>query len=401
MSQSESRVHSDTVADEEINLLELLQVLVKRKRLIIRMTLGAAIAAAVISLLLPNVYTATARILPPQKEVGGGLSSLLGSAGALAGMAGLGGLGGSGDLYVGILKSRSVEDAVIKQLDLAKIYETKKPEDTRKALEGATKIQLGAKDGIITISADDKDPKRAAQLANTLVEELGRTSVRLNLSKASTERLFLEKRLEIVKNDLKRAEEVLKSFSQTNKTIQVDSQAKASIEGVARLKADLAGKEVQLATLRSYQTDENQEVKSVQSAIVRLRREIGAYSGSSGSGEGVPSVGSVPSLGLQYARLLREMKTQEAILGQLTNQYEVAKLSEAKESSSFQVLDTAEAPTKKSKPKRSLIVILVTVTAFFISVFASFIGEFLERMSAEDRERLADIRKSLRLKSLV
>lgn len=401
MSQSDSRVHSDTVADEEINLLELLQVLVKRKRLIIRMTLGAAIAAAVISLLLPNVYTATARILPPQKEVGGGLSSLLGSAGALAGMAGLGGLGGSGDLYVGILKSRSVEDAVIKQLDLAKIYETKKPEDTRKALEGATKIQLGAKDGIITISADDKDPKRAAQLANTLVEELGRTSVRLNLSKASTERLFLEKRLEIVKNDLKRAEEVLKSFSQTNKTIQVDSQAKASIEGVARLKADLAGKEVQLATLRSYQTDENQEVKSVQSAIVRLRREIGAYSGSSGSGEGVPSVGSVPSLGLQYARLLREMKTQEAILGQLTNQYEVAKLSEAKESSSFQVLDTAEAPTKKSKPKRSLIVILVTVTAFFISVFASFIGEFLERMSAEDRERLADIRKSLRLKSLV
>ena len=90
------------------------------------------------------------------------------------------------------------------------------------------------------------------------------------------------------------------------------------------------------------------------------------------------------------------MKTQEAILGQLTNQYEVTKLSEAKESSSFQVLDPAEAPTKKSKRKRSLIVNLATVTAFFISVFASFIGEFLERMSAEDRERLADIRKSLR-----
>ena len=385
-------------SDDEINLLELLQVLVRRKRLIIRITLGAAVAAVVITLILPNVYTATARILPPQKDAGGGLSALIGSAGALAGMAGIGGLGGSGDLYIGILKSRSVEDAVIKQLDLAKIYKTKKPEDTRKALEGATKIQLGAKDGIIAISADDKDPKRAALLANTLVDELGRTSVRLNLSKASTERLFLEKRLEIVKSDLKRAEEELKSFSQTNKTIQVDSQAKASIEGVARLKADLASKEVQLAALRSYQTDENQEVKSVQSAIARLHREIGVYSGSGGSGEGVPSVGSVPSLGLQYARLLREMKTQEAIYGQLTNQYEVVKLSEAKDSSTFQILDAADAPTKKSKPQRSLIVILATVTAFFISVFAAFIGDFLERMPEEDRERLADIRKSLSLK---
>ena len=394
------RIDAAPPPEEGINLLELLQVLAKRKQFIIRATAGTALLAALISLTLPNVYTATARILPPQKDVGGGLASLLGSAGALAGMAGLGGMGGSSDLYVGILKSRSVEDAVIQRLNLATVYKTKKPEDTRKALEGKVQLQIGVKDGIITISADDKEPQRAAQLANTLIEELGRTSVRLNLSKASTERIFLEKRLDIVKNDLYKAEEELKSFAQTNKTIHIDSQAKASIEGVARLKAELASKEVQIAALRSYQTDENQEVKSLQSAITRLHQEIGVYSGSSGSGEGIPSVGSVPSLGLRYARLLRELKIQEAILEQLTKQYEVAKLSEAKDSSAFQILDAAVIPTKKAKPKRSLIVILATVTAAFISIFTAFTSEFLERMTEEDRERVADIRKNLSIRSL-
>ena len=385
----------DLVDEQEINLLELLQVIVKRKMFIIKMCSVAVLVPVTYSLILPNIYFATAKVLPPQKE-SVGLSALLGQVGGLAGLAagGLGGgLGGGSDLYVGMLKSRSVADAVIQRLDLAKVYKTKSPEETRKKLEGTVKI-LAGKDGIISITAEDKEPKRAALLANAFVEELGRTTIRLNLSKAGMERLFLEKRLDLVKKDLKNAEDGLKAFAQQNKVVQVDSQAKASIEGIARLKAELASREVQLSVLRSYQTDESSEVKALQSGIKRLQGELGKRAGSGGGGgEGIPSIGNVPGLGLEYVRKMRELKTQEAIFEQLTKQYEMAKLSEAKDSSSLQVLDEAVAPSKKSKPKRSLIVILATVTAFFVSIFLVFLQEYLAKMSDEDRKIIENIKK--------
>lgn len=379
--------------EDEINLLELALVIVKRKRLVVGLPLIAALLAIIYSLTLPNIYTATAKILPPQKEGGGGLSALLSQAGGLAGLAGgLGGLSGPAELYVGILKSRSVGDAVVKRLNLQAIFKSKTAEDARRGLEGAVKIQSG-KDGIITITADSKDPKLAAQLANSYVDELARTSVRLNLSKVGTEKAFLEKRLELVKGDLKTAEENLKSFAQKNQTIQIDSQAKASIEGIAKLKAELVAREVQLESLRSYQTDESPEVKILVSTVAKLRREVGAHAAASGSGEGIPGLGSVPGLGLQYARLMRDLKTQEAIYEQLAKQFEVAKLAEAKDSTTIQVLDEAVPPVRKSKPKRSIMVILATVSAFFVGVFGAFILEYLEKLPDEDRMRLARMKE--------
>jgi len=389
MTDKQNQVEIDE--EQEINLLELLQVIVKRKMLIV-MICGVAILGSVIySLTLPNIYSATAKVLPPQKESGGGLSALLGQAGGLAGLA-AGGLGGGSDLYLGILKSRSVGDAVIQRLDLAKVYKSKTLEAARNSLAGAVKSQAG-KDGIISITAEDKDPKRSALLANTVVDELGKTTVRLNLTKAGTERTFLEKRLELVKKDLKAAENDLKSFSQRNSIVQVDSQAKASIEGIARLKAELASSEVQLAVLLSNQTEQSPEVKSIRTGINRLKGELGALAGSSGGGEGIPSLGSVPGVGLEYSRKLRELKTQEAIFEQLTKQYEVAKINEAKDSSSFQILDEAVVPINRSKPKRSLIVILATVTAFLVSIFIVFVQEYLSKMSDDDRKIIQSIKK--------
>jgi len=382
------------VEEEEINLLELLQVVVRRKRLIAKVCGAAAILSVIYSLQLPNLYSATARVLPPQKESGGGLTALLGQAGGLAGLAAGMGIGGSGDLYLGILKSRSVADAVIKRFDLAKIFMTGTPDDTRNALGGLVKMQA-AKDGIITITVEDKDPQRAAALANAFVEELGRKSVQLNLTKVGTERAFLEKRLAMVKDDLKRAEDDLRSFEEKNKTIKIDSQAAASIQGIARLKAEIISREVQLASLRSYQTDESPEVKLLQAAIGKLRNQLGRLAGSGSGGEGIPNIGNVPNLGLEYARKMREVKIQEAIFEQLTKQYEVAKLTEAKDSSSIQVLDDAVVPMRKSKPKRSFIVILSTVTAFFVSVFLAFIQEYWGKLPDEDRARWEEIKSTL------
>ena len=381
----------ETGGEREINLLELVQVLVNRRMLIVKVCSAAMVASVICSLVLPDIYAATAKVLPPQKETGGGLSALLGQMGGLASLA-AGGLGGGSDLFLGILRSRSVEDAVIQRLDLAKVYKAKTPEAARKTLESAVKFVAG-KDGIIAIIAEDKDAKRSAQLANTFVDELGKTTIRLNLTKAGTERVFLEKRLDLVKKDLKAAEDDLKSFAQNNKIVQVDSQAKASIEGIAHLKAELAKQEVQLAVLSRNQTDQSPEVQAVQTGIRRLRGELGALAGNGSGGEGIPSVGNVPGVGLEYSRKLRELKTQEAIFEQLTKQYEVAKLSEAKDSSSFQILDEAVVPTKKSKPSRSLIVIMATISAFFISIFIAFMQEYLSKMPAQDRETLDDIKK--------
>lgn len=380
------------IQEDEINLLDLLKVIVKRKKLIGVTTLSAAIFSLVCSLLLPNIYTATATMLPPSKDAGGGLSALLGQAGGLAAMAGIGGLSGPADLYIGILKSRSVADAVIAKLDLMKELKAKTPDEARKGLESIVKVQAG-KDGIITITADSKKPEMAAKLANAFVDELGRKSVSLNLTKAGSERVFLEKRLDVVKHELTAAENDLKDFEQKHKAFKVDSQASATIQGVASLQAEIAGKEVELAALRNTQTDENPQVATLKASISKLRSELARLGGQSGGGEGILPVGSLPTLGMEYIRKTRELKVQEAIFEQLTKQYEVAKLSEARDSSSLQVLDDAVVPSKKSNPKRALIVILATFTGFFLSIFASFALEFSANLNEEDRRRWQEIKR--------
>jgi uncharacterized protein involved in exopolysaccharide biosynthesis len=386
---------SEIESEDEINLLELLRVVVRNLPLIVKITAAAAILSILYSLTLKNVYTAKATLLPPQKDSsGGGAAALLASMGG--GLGGLvGGLGGSADLYLGILKSRSLTDAVIKRLDLHNEFKSKNADSTRAALQGQVKFQAG-KDGIITITADNKDPVKAALLANTFIDELQKKSIQLNLTKASTERSFLEKRLVVVKQDLKSAEEEMKSFQEKNKTIKADSQAAAAIEGIAKLKAELVTKEVQLAALRHSMTDESTEVRTLLAELTKLRSQMNSMSGAGDVGGVIPAVGNAPSIGVEYVRKLRELKTQEALFEQLAKQFEMAKISEARDSSSLQVLDEAVAPLRKSKPKRSLIVILSTVTAFFCSVFLVFIKEYLAKLSPEDSAIMADMKGALK-----
>lgn len=384
----------DIEYEREINLLELLRIIVRRKSWIVIACAAAAILSIGYSLRLDNIYTASAKILPPQKDSGGGLSALLSQAGGLANLAGGIGLGGSSELYIGILRSRSVADAVIKRLDLQKEFKSKNIDETRSTLEAVVKFKSG-KDGMISIEADDRDPKKAALLANTFVEELGRRSVQLNLSKAGSERMFLEKRLEVVKQDLRNAENDMRSFQEKYKTIKADSQATAAIEGVARLKAEIISREVQLASMRNSMTDESNEVKTALAGLNRLKSQLAAMTGSGGM-DIIPSTGNVPSLGMEYVRKLRELKIQEAIFEQLTKQFEVAKISEAKDSSTMQVLDEAVAPLRKSKPKRSLIVIISTITAFFCSIAYIFIQEYLSKLSPEDSVILNEIKNSFK-----
>ncbi len=382
-------------ASEEINLLELLRVVVQNLPLIAKVTTIVAILSIACSLALNNIYTAKAALLPPQKDSTGGAAALLASMGG-GGLAGLvGGLGGSSDMFLGILKSRTVADSVIKRLDLDVELKSKNADDTRKKLQKLVKFQAG-KDGIITITADSKDPVKAAILANTFIDELKKTSLQLNLTKASSERSFLEKRLTVVKQDLKTAEDEMKSFQEKNKTIKADTQAAVAIEGIAKLRAELITKEVQLAALRNSMTDENSEIKMLLAGIAKIKGQLSSMSGTGESGSVIPSVGNAPSLGVQYLRRLRELKIQEALFEQLTKQFEAAKLNEARDSSSIQVLDEAVAPVRKSSPKRAIIVILSTLTAFFCSVFFVFIKDYLSKLPPEESVIVDDIKGTIK-----
>ena len=388
---------TETDEEDEINLLQLLLVIVRRKMLIIKICVAAIVLSVCYSLTLKNIYTATSQFYPPQKESPlGSFASLLAQTGPLQG---LGGLGGPGDLYLAITKSRTVADAVVKRLELQKAEDGRMRtiEAARTAVKGAVKVAVG-KDGIITVAATSRNPQKAADLANAFVDETIKRSVQLYVTKAGTERSFLEKRLEVVKVELKNAEADLKAFQEKHKTIKVEAQASVAIEGIARLRAEIVSKEVQLATLRNSMTDESSEVKALQAGISRLKSQLGTVTGSGGNDNIIPATGNLPGLGMEYIRLLREVKIQETIFEQLSKQYEMAKINENKDSSSVQVIDEAIPPIKKSGPKRSLIVLLSAFIAFFGSIVVIFIQEYSSKVSPENAEIIREIKQSLRFR---
>jgi uncharacterized protein involved in exopolysaccharide biosynthesis len=369
-----------------LSIVDYLLVIVRHKKMILYTTFGAALLTAVITLLMPNIYTATTLILASEDDKGG-MSAMMAQLGGLAGIAG-GSIGGptKTDLYVSMLKSETVRDPIIDRFKLLEVYKAKYRVDAYKALNTNAMISAGKKDGIITIAVSDKDPKRAADMANGYVDELGRIAAGLSTSGAGKNRLFLEERLATAKADAVRAGDALKNFQAKNKMLNVTEQAKASIEGVAQLRGQLAVQEVQLASLQRQFTDSSQEVKRARVAVGNLRGQIARLEGG-GGGSSIPSVGSVPQLGQDYLRLMRDVKIQETMVELLTKQYEMARLSEAKDLSPFQILQKAKVPEKKSKPARAKMVIIATFVAFIFSLLLAFVRESFSRMPEENKGR--------------
>jgi tyrosine-protein kinase Etk/Wzc len=376
---------------DTIDLFDYLEVVVRHKRMIIITTVAACLLSVGVSLMLPKMYRSTVMILPPQQDQGllGAMMGQMG--GGISGLAGdLLGKGTPGDMYVSILHSDAISDAIIDGFKLMGVYGEVYRLDTYGALNKHVIIAAGKKDGIISISVEDKEPKRAADIANAYVEELAKLTVKLSTTGAGQNSTFYAQRLDSAKADLAKAEEALRRFQSRNKTLDVMEQAKATIGGIAQLRAQLASQEVQLETFRRQFTDASQEVKTTKSIIANLKTQIAGLEGNSGGGA-IPSVGSVPALGQEYVRLMREYKIQEATVELLTKQYEVAKLSQAKDVSSIQVIQKARVPDKKVKPKRAAIVIIVTFSAALLAILFSFVSEFFARMPRADRERLAHL----------
>ena len=384
--------------DDEINLLDYLIVLVKRKRLIAYITLGAMLITAIYSLILPPTYKAETKIMPPQQSGQGSMSQLLGQLGGAASLIGLpsGVSGSSSGLYIALLKTNNVLDRIIDRFDLMKFYKAKSRVGPRGALSGAVEAKDDKKSGIITIAVMDKDPKRAAQFANAFVEELKALNKGLAVSEASQRRLFFEEQLEDVKKALVAAEEDMKVFQEKTGVLSVEPQAQIAIMAIASLKAGIAAKEVELRVLKTYSTPSNPDVKKVEEGIKGLRAELNNLQVKNKiEYDPIMPTGEAPQVGLEYLRKLRDVKFYQTLYEFLIKQHEAAKIDEAKDATIIQVIDKAEPPEQRFKPKRRQMVMIAGVVGFFLSIFAAFFMEYTEKSSSnpENRERIDEIKK--------
>jgi uncharacterized protein involved in exopolysaccharide biosynthesis len=378
-------------ASAEISLLDLLIVLARHRWNLLAGTAVAAALAAIISFLLPNRFTATTVILPPQQNTSSAVALLgqLGSVNPLASLAGSLGLKNPNDLQVAMLKSRTVEDAMIDRFNLMALYREKRKSDARKAFEKVTDIEDGIKDGLIRISVTDKDPRRAAEMANAYVEEYKKFSATIAVTEASQRRLFFEQQLVQAKENLANAEEALKQTQQKTGLIQLDGQARAVIESVAQLRGQVAAKEVQIRAMHQFASEQNPDLQLAEQELAGLQSEVarmGAASGRS-SGDFLMPKGSVPAAGLDYVRKLRDVKYNETIFELLAKQFEIAKIDEARQGSVVQLVDKAIPPDKKSSPKRLLIVACSTIAGFVLAIFWVLFSEALRLARKDPRQR--------------
>jgi tyrosine-protein kinase Etk/Wzc len=358
----------------ELHLLDVLIVLSRRRRFVVAFTLGAALLAGIFVLVVPSKYTATTIVMPPQQNasMSSALLGQLSGSNALASVAGAGlGIKNPSDMYVSLFHSRTVEDSMVQRFGLIDRYKTKKESDARTAFEDHTTVALGAKDGLIRITATDRDPKEAADIANGYVDEFKKLSATLAISEASRRRIFFEQQLLEAKENLTTAEETLKHTEQSTGVLQIDSQARSLIESAANLRAQVVAKEVQLQGMRSYATEDNPDVVTAEQQLAALKAQLAKLAGTdqdSGSDFIVPK-GKVPEAGMEYLRRLRDVKYYETISELIAKQFEIAKLDEARQGSIIQVVDLAVTPDKRSFPRRTLTVLAAALLAFFGASF--------------------------------
>ena len=358
----------DTV---EISLAELLSTLSARKKIIVWAVLATAFVSMAIAFLIPPEYTAEAVILTPQ-QAQPSLSAMAQLAGGGAGLPGLSLLAGFGlrnpaDLYVGILESRTIADALITRFNLKQVYNDKYTQRARKHLARRTTIKAG-KDTLIHIQVDDRDPKRAAQLANAYVEELSSRNATVALTEASQRRLFFEAQVAQEKDLLARAEIALRDTEQVTGLVVPSGQAEALVRSTAQLHAEILSREAQLAGMRTYVADDNPRLQTVEHELATLRSELAKLeSGEHLAGTPEVPVGKLPQAGLEYLRKYRDVKYHESLYEALAKQYEAARLDEAKAAPLVQVIDNAVIPERKSWPPRLLIVLMSCVIAALTS----------------------------------
>ena len=372
---------------DEINLLDLLQTVVDNLRLLVLGPLAVGLTALGISFAVPPTFTAKTQFIPPQQQQSAA-ASMLASLGSLSGLAGAAaGIKNPADQYVAFLKSNAVKDALIERFGLMGRWELKTRTDVRMELDGIVRTASG-KDGLMTIEVDDKDPQFAAQLANAHVEELGALLGRLAVTEAQQRRLFFEKQLNLAKENLARAESLLRNAGVSERVLK--SSPTSAVAAVATLKAQVTAQEVKLGAMRGYLAEGAPDFKQALNELASLRFQLAKL-----EKDDVSSGNSVQG---DYINRYRDFKYHETLFELFAKQYEIARVDEAREGAVIQVLDVAQVPDRKSKPKKALVAMIATLASGFALLLFIFVRQAL-RNAAADQEtagKLAAIERSWR-----
>jgi uncharacterized protein involved in exopolysaccharide biosynthesis len=401
----EAPLGANIPATTEFHFLDLLLVLAGRKRLIFLTTLAGLLIAALLSFIVPPIFTATAVIMPPQQEESGA-SALMGQFGALASLTGVGnslGLKNPNDLYLGILKSQTIADALIKQFNLLAVYHAKTPSGGRKLLAGRSKF-ISGKDSLISISVLDTDPRRAAAIANAYVNQLHEMNSHLAITQASQRRVFFQEQLSNEKDRLADAEAALKQTEEETGIIEPTGQMETTIRQIAQIQAEITAHEVQLDALRMSSTAQNPDVVRLTTELASLRQQEQDLE-NRGQGKHLPgdisiTSASAPRVGLEYVRKQRDVKYHQLLFDLLARQYEAARIDEAKAAPVIQVVDPALVPDRKSSPWRALWTVIGGFLGFLFSCGWVVTSTAYRRLQADPEQgaKLAMLRSELRLR---
>ncbi len=386
----------------QVDTIAVLQVLANHKKQILKITLAAAVLAAIVAMLLPKMYTATTTVLPPQQNQSTA-TAMLGQLGAIAGLGSMDlGLKNPDDLFVAMLHSRSIEDSLIDRFDLRRAYSVKEYGEARGKLSSRSDI-VAEKEGLISISVTDTDPKRAADLANAYVDMLHELNGNLAITEAGQRRVFYQHQLDSEREALAQAEVALQQVEEKSGLVQPDAQGRAIVTAVADMRAQVAIREVRLQAMRSYATPSNPDVERAQQELAGLRAQLAKLEGNGILGNGNLQVPTrqLPAVELEYLRQLRDVKYHEALYEFLGKQLEASRIDEAKDAILVQVVDKAVIPERKSGPHRGLIVLVTAVVAFLLSCLAVLLMETLRRKQEDpsERARLARLRQALKFSS--
>jgi len=386
--------------EEEINLLDYWRVIWKYRWLTGILCSTSVLAALIFGLLSPKIYESRVTILSPRETGSGGLLSALGAAGIAQQIAGVSipSLVPNRDLLISVLKSRLIAKDVVERFNLKERYKTIALEEVVEAAKNIPKVSA-TKEGLIEIKVEDTDPKMAADMANFYVERLDGLVSKFGTTAVSRQRRFISGQLEKTGKELKAAEEELRAFQEKNRAVSIGQQASGAIEAAAGLKGEIVASEVQLQVMRNFATESNPDVIRLTRRIGELKRQLGQAQYSAGldlpaltDNPGHPQkeiyvpTAKMPKLGLELARLTRDLKVQETVYTLLTQQFEQAKIAEAQDSPVVQVLDRAVPAIYKSKPKIKLNMALAGAVSLFLGIFLAFLLEYVERQRALVRE---------------
>jgi tyrosine-protein kinase Etk/Wzc len=374
--------------DEELNLLDYWRVIRQRARLIGVLCLVSVLVSWGYSLWLPKVYESTATILASPEGPRGSLGLASGVMQSMGGLS-IPSLTPQRDMLLGLLKSRTMAASAVRRFNLQARYEATFEGDAIRWLQAVMHIAL-SKEGLIAVKVEATDPQLAADIATFYVDSLDRMVTRLEIGEASRQRAFVGERIAQTERELRQAEEALRQFQESHWAIALPEQARGSVEVAAQLRGEIMASEVQLEVMRNFATEANPEVVKLKRRIEELKRHLGQMQ--YGKGWTLPAesrnhgeshkemhvaFSQIPELGLELARLMRDVKVQDTVYTLLTQQWEQAKIAEARDMPVVRALDGAVPADRHSKPKLKLNLALAGITSLFLGIFLAFFLEYL------------------------